>query len=91
VASNKARIFGISAAKFLAASLGNAIRTDLGNVKVFKFPDETDLLELGEAAARRPDTPIFVTWEIAGTSHSDYWTYLNYKGVRARDATPPGR
>jgi Alpha/beta hydrolase domain len=30
-----------------------------------------------------------VTWETAGTSHSDYWIYLNYKGVRARDATPP--
>ena len=30
-----------------------------------------------------------MTWETAGTSHSDYWLYLNYKGVRTRDATPP--
>ena len=74
---------------FLHSSLGNAIRTDLGNVKVFKFLTETDILELGEAAVRRPDTPTFVTWETAGASHSDYWIYLNYKGVRTRDATPP--
>ena len=74
---------------FLHSSLGDAIRTDLGNIKVFKFLTETDLLELGEAAVRRPDTPTFVTWETAGTSHSDYWLYLNYKGVRTRDATPP--
>jgi hypothetical protein len=74
---------------FLHSSLGNPIRTDLGPIKVFKFLTETDILELGEAAVRRPDTPTFVTWETAGTSHSDYWIYLNYKGVRARDATPP--
>jgi Alpha/beta hydrolase domain/Pentapeptide repeats (8 copies) len=74
---------------FLHSPLGDAIRTDLGNVKVFKLLTETDILELGEAAVRRPDTPIFVTWEVAGTSHSDYWLYLNYKGVRTRDATPP--
>jgi hypothetical protein len=71
---------------FLHSTINNPIRADLGDVKVFKFLDETDA---GEAAIRRPDTPTFVTWEISGTSHSDYWTYLNYKGVRARDATPP--
>jgi hypothetical protein len=74
---------------FLHSSLKNVIRTDLGNVKVFKFLTETDVVELGEGAIRRPDTPIFVTWEVSGTSHSDYWLYLNYKGVRTRDATPP--
>jgi Alpha/beta hydrolase domain/Pentapeptide repeats (8 copies) len=73
---------------FLHSSLGNAIRTDLGNVKVFKFLTETDILELGEAAVRRPDTPNFVTWETAGTSHADYWGLLNSQGVRTRDATP---
>jgi hypothetical protein len=72
---------------FLHSSLGNAIRTDLGNVKVFKFLTETDILELGEAAVRRPDTPTFVTWETAGTSHADYWGLLSSNGVRARDAT----
>ena len=74
---------------FLHSSLKNPIRTDLGSVKVFKFLTETDVVELGEAAIRRPDTPIFVTWEVSGTSHSDYWLYLNYRGVRARDATAP--
>jgi len=73
---------------FLHSSLGNAIRTDLGNVKVFKFLTETDILELGEAAVRRPDTPTFVTWETAGTSHADYWGLLSSNGVRTRDATP---
>jgi hypothetical protein len=74
---------------FLHSTVNNPIRTDLGDVKVFKFLTETDVVELGEAAIRRPDTPTFVTWEIGGTSHSDYWIFLNYKGVRTRDATPP--
>jgi hypothetical protein len=72
---------------FLHSSLGNAIRTDLGNVKVFKYLTESDVLVLGEAAVRRPDTPTFVTWETAGTSHADYWGLLSSNGVRARDAT----
>jgi hypothetical protein len=74
---------------FLHSTLNNPIRTDLGDVKVFKFLTETDVVELGEAAIRRPDTADFVTWEISGTSHSDYRLYLNYKGVRTRDTTPP--
>jgi Alpha/beta hydrolase domain/Pentapeptide repeats (8 copies) len=73
---------------FLHSSLGNAIRTDLGNVKVFKYLTESDVLVLGEAAVRRPDTPTFVTWETAGTSHADYWGLLNSQAIRARDATP---
>ncbi|MFL5268246.1 MAG: alpha/beta hydrolase domain-containing protein, partial [Stellaceae bacterium] len=73
---------------FLHSSLGNAIRVDLGDVKVFKFLTETDVLELGEAAVRRPDTPTIVTWETAGTSHADYWGLLSSNGVRTRDATP---
>jgi hypothetical protein len=74
---------------FLHSTINNPIRVDLGDVKVFKFLDETDVVQSAEAAIRRPDMPNFVTWEIAGTSHSDYWLYLNYKGVRTRDATPP--
>ena len=74
---------------FFLHSGGTQIRTDLGDLKVFKFLTETDVLELGQAAIRQPDTPTLVTWETAGTSHSDYWIFLNYKGVRTRDATPP--
>jgi hypothetical protein len=74
---------------FLHSTINNPIRVDLGDVKVFKFLTETDVVQSGEAAIRRPDMPNFVTWEISGTSHSDYWLFLNYKGVRTRDATPP--
>jgi len=63
---------------FLHSTLSNSIRTDLGDEKVFKFLTETDVVELGEAAIRRPDTPTFVTWEIAGTSHSDEAGALGY-------------
>lgn len=73
---------------FLHSSLGNVIRPDLGNVKVFKYLTESDVLVLGEAAVRRPDTSNFVTWETAGTSHADYWGLLNSQAIRARDATP---
>jgi hypothetical protein len=46
------------------------IRTDL-DVPVFMFETQTDLIELGYAAARQPDTSRIRTWEVAGTSHAD--------------------
>ena len=46
------------------------IRTDL-RVPVFVFETQTDLIELGYAAAQQPDTRHIRTWEIAGTSHAD--------------------
>ena len=46
------------------------IRTDL-DVPVFMFETQTDLIELGYAAARQPNTARIRTWEVAGTSHAD--------------------
>src|SRR5262249_33819499 len=51
---------------FLYLGLGGRLRTDLG-VKVFKVNTETDLLFLGEVAARQPDSDHLRTWEVAGT------------------------
>jgi hypothetical protein len=49
---------------------GLQIRTDL-NVPVFMFETQTDLITLGYAAARQPNTAKIRTWEVAGTSHAD--------------------
>ena len=46
------------------------IRTDL-TVPVFMFETQTDLIELGYAAARQPNTARIRTWQVAGTSHAD--------------------
>jgi hypothetical protein len=46
------------------------IRTDL-KVPVFMFETQTDLIELGYAAAQQPNTSKIRTWEVAGTSHAD--------------------
>lgn len=46
------------------------IRTDL-KVPVFMSETQTDLIELGYAAAQQPNTDRIRTWEIAGTSHAD--------------------
>ena len=52
------------------------IRTDL-NVPVMTFETETDVLLLGYAAARQPDTDLIRTWEVAGTAHADYYTSIS--------------
>jgi hypothetical protein len=49
---------------------GLRIRTDL-KVPVFMFETQTDLVELGYAAARQPNTSRIRTWEVAGTAHAD--------------------
>jgi hypothetical protein len=56
----------------IAASLNSdlRIRTDL-RVPVFMFETQTDLIELGYAAAQQPNTRYIRTWEVAGTSHAD--------------------
>jgi hypothetical protein len=46
------------------------IRTDL-DVPVFMLETQTDLIQLGYAAAQQPDTSRIRTWEVAGTSHAD--------------------
>jgi hypothetical protein len=47
------------------------IRGDL-NVPVFVFQTETDVFN-SNLAVRQPDTNRFRTWEVAGTSHFDYY------------------
>ncbi len=51
------------------------VRTDL-NVPVMTFETETDVVFLGYADARQPDTDMIRTWEVAGTAHGDYYTFV---------------
>jgi hypothetical protein len=68
---------GGSGASLSGTSIGTSsgpsnlrIRPDLG-VPVFMFETQTDLIELGYAAARQPNTKWIRTWQVAGTSHAD--------------------
>jgi len=54
---------------------GARIRTDL-DVPVLTFETETDVLGLGFVAARQPDTDLIRAWEVAGTAHGDYYTFV---------------
>jgi hypothetical protein len=66
---------------------GARIRTDLGNVKVWKLLSETDVLG-SQAASRQPDSNNFRSWEVAGTSHVD-WTFTSYsRQLSQRDGSP---
>src|SRR6185295_14762674 len=68
---------------------GGRVRTDL-NVKVFKLLSETDLLGLGEAGNRQPDTDKYREWEVAGASHLDAQASrgLQGEGLLVAGATP---
>ena len=52
------------------------VRTDL-NVPVMTFETETDVVFLEYLKARQPDTDMFRTWEVAGTAHGDYYTFVS--------------
>ena len=52
------------------APAGLQIRTDIG-IPVFIFETQTDVVELGYAHARQPNTNAIRTWEVAGTAHAD--------------------
>jgi len=52
------------------------VREDL-NVPVMIFETETDVLLLGYAAARQPDTDLIRAWEVPGTAHGDYYTFIS--------------
>ncbi len=67
----------------LLSSLGNTIRTDL-TVPVFKVLTEFDVGAL-EAAVRQPDTSLFRTWEVAGTSHVDQHLRQSREALELRD------
>ncbi|MGH9917747.1 MAG: alpha/beta hydrolase domain-containing protein, partial [Nitrososphaerales archaeon] len=63
----------LNGASITSGSIGPTnlwIRTDL-HVPVFMFETQTDLIELGYAAAQQPNTRHIRTWEVAGTSHAD--------------------
>ncbi|CAA0087836.1 Uncharacterised protein [Halioglobus japonicus] len=52
------------------------VRTDL-NAPVMTFETETDVVFLEYLKARQPDTDMFRTWEVAGTAHGDYYTFVS--------------
>ena len=68
---------------------GTRIRDDL-DVPVLQFQTETDLVRLGFAAARQPDTTNVMTWEVAGTAHADQST-LDYGERVGPGLDDPGR
>jgi hypothetical protein len=67
----------------LFSSLNQKIRTDL-NVPVWKMSAEYDV-GFGEANNRQPDTNLFRSWEIAGTSHVDHHLRLSREPLELRD------
>jgi alpha/beta hydrolase family protein len=54
----------------IATPTPTAVRDD-GDVPVLIFETETDLITLGDFAARQPDEGNVRVWEVAGTSHDD--------------------
>jgi hypothetical protein len=67
----------------LLSSLNQKIRTDTP-VPVWKISAEYDVAA-GEANARQPDTNLFRSWEIAGTSHVDQHLRGNREPLELRD------
>ena len=67
----------------LQSSLGNPIRTDL-NVPVWKLLTEYDVAN-SEAIVRQPNTDIFRSWEVAGTSHVDQHLRASREPLELRD------
>ncbi len=52
------------------------IRTD-NRAPVLTFQTETDLTILGYASARQDDSNSFRLWEVAGTAHGDYYSFIS--------------
>jgi hypothetical protein len=67
----------------LQSSLGNLIRTDL-TIPVWKMLTEFDVAN-AEAIVRQPDTKLFRTWEVAGTSHVDQHFRASKEYLEIRD------
>jgi Alpha/beta hydrolase domain len=67
----------------LLSTLGNIIRTDL-TVPVWKVLTEWDVFT-SEAAVRQPDTTMFRTWEVAGSSHEDEHLRKSREPLELRD------
>jgi Alpha/beta hydrolase domain len=67
----------------LLSSLNQRIRTDVP-VPVWKISTEYDV-GFGEAGVRQPDTALFRSWEIAGTSHVDHHLRQSREPLELRD------
>jgi len=67
----------------LFSSLNQKIRTDL-TIPVWKMSAEFDVGS-GEANVRQPDTTVFRSWEIAGTSHVDFHLRMSREPLELRD------
>jgi Alpha/beta hydrolase domain len=74
-------------AYYLFLGIGGRLRSDLP-VKVFKIDTETDLLLLGEVAARQDDSDKLRTWEIAGASHVGFTGFVTRIPLLQRDGLP---
>jgi len=64
------------------------IRDDV-RVPVLTLQSETDVVGLGSAAARQPDSGRFRLWELAGAAHAD--TYLLVASVADDGSLPPSK
>jgi hypothetical protein len=67
----------------LLSSLNQRIRTDL-SVPVWKISTEYDV-GFGEANVRQPDSAMFHSWEVAGTSHVDHHLRQSREPLELRD------
>jgi hypothetical protein len=67
----------------LLSSLNQKIRMDL-SAPVWKISTEYDVGS-GEARARQPDTDMFHSWEVAGTSHVDHHLRQSREPLELRD------
>jgi len=67
----------------LLSSLGNPIRTD-PMAPVWKVLTEYDVGAF-EASVRQPDTSLYRTWEVAGTSHVDQHLRASREPLELRD------
>ncbi len=65
------------------SNVGQPIRPDVA-VPYFKFLTEWDIVT-GEARIRQPDTAVFRTWEVAGTSHVDQHLRSSREPLELRD------
>jgi len=63
---------------------GGPFRGDLG-IKKFRYLSETDLVALGQAYLRAPDSDELRSWEVAGAAHFDYYSQEGTAPIVVRD------
>ncbi|WP_193940615.1 alpha/beta hydrolase domain-containing protein [Parahaliea mediterranea] len=60
------------------------IRDDL-NVPVLNFQTETDVIALGAVTDRQDDSDRFRLWEVAGSAHGDYYSFVAGRADTGQD------